>query len=92
VVKPLKNHKIPEIEQLLSGGAVCMNLLHAAHQFGFGAQWLTGFAAYDRQFLDAMGVNSDEQVVGFIHIGTRLLVPEERERPDAEGLLTVAAP
>jgi nitroreductase len=92
VVKPLKNHKIPEIEQLLSGGAVCMNLLHAAHQFGFGAQWLTGFAAYDHPFLAAMGVNSDEQVVGFIHIGTRLLVPEERERPDAKGLLTVVAP
>jgi nitroreductase len=92
VIKPLKNHKVPEIEQLLSGGAVCMNLLHVAHQFGFGAQWLTGFAAYDRQFLDAMGVDSDEQVVGFIHIGTRIQVPDDRERPDAEKLLTVIAP
>jgi nitroreductase len=92
VIKPLKNHKVPEIEQLLSGGAVCMNLLHAAHQFGFGAQWLTGFAAYDRPFLEAIEVTPDEQVIGFIHIGTRRFEPEERERPDVNGLLAVAAP
>ena len=92
VVKPLKKHKVPEIEQLLSGGAVCMNLLHAAHQFGFGAQWLTGFAAYDRPLLEAIGVVADEQVVGYIHIGTRTCEPDERERPDVESLITVAAP
>lgn len=69
-----------------------MNLLHAAHQFGFGAQWLTGFAAYDRPFLEAIEVTPDEQVIGFIHIGTRRFEPEERERPDVNGLLAVAAP
>lgn len=92
VIRPLKNHKVPEVEQLLSGGALCMNLLHAAHQFGFGAQWLTGFAAYDRPVLEALGVDADEQVLGYIHIGTRCMEPGERERPDVAGLLTVAAP
>lgn len=92
VIKPLKNHKVPEIEQLLSGGAVCMNLLHAAHQSGFGAQWLTGFAAYDRPLLESIGVAADEQVLGYIHIGTRSCAPDERERPDVEGMITVAAP
>lgn len=92
VIKTLKNHKVPEIEQLLSGGAVCMNLLHAAHQCGYGAQWLTGFAAYDRPVLEAIGVMTDEQVLGYIHIGTRTCQPDERERPDAAGLLSTAAP
>ncbi len=92
VIKTLNGHKVPEIEQVLSGGAVCMNLLHAAHQFGFGAQWLTGFAAYDRPVLEALGAGDDEQVLGYIHIGTRTCQPVERERPDVAGLLTAAAP
>lgn len=87
-----KNHKVPEIEQLLSAGAVCMNLLHAAHQAGFGAQWLTGFAAYDRVVLAALGVTPEEQVAGFIHIGSRHCDPVERERPDPADLLDIAAP
>jgi nitroreductase len=34
-------HRIPEQEQLLSGGCACFSLLLAAHAHGFGAQWLT---------------------------------------------------
>lgn len=92
VLNPVKGHKVPEIEQLLSGGAVCMNLLHAAHQAGFGAQWLTGFAAYDREVLAAVGVAENESLLGYIHIGTRMESPPERDRPDPAALLTVAAP
>jgi len=92
VLSPVKGHKVPEIEQVLSGGAVCMNLLHAAHQAGFGAQWLTGFAAYDREVLAAVGVAENESLLGYIHIGTRMETAPERERPDPAALLTVAAP
>lgn len=92
VLNPVKGHKVPEIEQVLSAGAVCMNLLHAAHQAGFGAQWLTGFAAYDREVLTAVGLETDEQLIGYIHIGTRTESPGERERPDPAALLTVAPP
>jgi nitroreductase len=38
--------RIPAWEQDLSAGAVCMNLLHAAHTLGFAGTWLTGWAAY----------------------------------------------
>ncbi|MFM6988914.1 MAG: nitroreductase family protein, partial [Arenimonas sp.] len=89
---PVQGHKVPEIEQTLSGGALCMNLLHAAHQAGFGAQWLTGFAAYDREVLAAVGLAEHELLLGYIHIGTRTETPPERERPDPADLLSVAAP
>lgn len=92
VLTPVAGHKVPEIEQVLSGGALCMNLLHAAHQAGFGAQWLTGFAAYDRAVLDAVGLAEHERLLGYIHIGTRTEAPPERERPDPAGLLSIAAP
>jgi nitroreductase len=37
----------PVWEQELSAGAVCMNILHAAHALGYGAKWLTEWVAYD---------------------------------------------
>ncbi len=33
--------KAPEIEQLLSAGSVCFNLMHAAFALGYAASWVT---------------------------------------------------
>ncbi|MDZ4350446.1 MAG: nitroreductase [Xanthomonadaceae bacterium] len=75
-------HKIPEQEQLLSGGAVCFAMLQAAHCLGFGAQWLTGWAAYDPIITGLLGLTDHERVLGFIHIGTARQPAPDRDRPD----------
>ena len=80
-------HKVPEQEQLLSGGAVCFALLQAAQALGFGAQWLTGWAAYDPVVTARLGLGPGETVLGFIHIGTPSEEAPERQRPDAAALL-----
>lgn len=85
-------HKVPEIEQLLSGGAACFSLLLAAQAEGFGAQWLTGWPAYDPIVLERLGVGAHERVLGFIHVGTAPAPGEERQRPDPAGLTTELAP
>lgn len=74
--------KIPEWEQILSAGAVCINLLHAAHACGYAAQWLTEWCAYDATVRTALGLEATEKVAGFIYIGTPSIVPEDRPRPD----------
>lgn len=74
--------RIPEQEQLLSGGCVCFSLLLAADAEGFGAQWLTGWAAYDPVIARHLGLADDERVLGFIHIGTASERAPERTRPD----------
>lgn len=81
-------HKVPEQEQLLTAGCVCFALLQAAQACGFGAQWLTGWMAYDREVAHHLGLAGNEQVVGFIHIGTPRQQAPERERPDPRQLLT----
>jgi len=53
------NHKVPEQEQILSGGAVCFALLQAAQGLGYGAQWLTGWAAYDPVITKRLGVEEN---------------------------------
>ena len=80
-------HKVPVQEQLLSAGCVCFALLQAAQAFGFGAQWLTAWMAYDEPVAAHLGLAADEHIVGFIHIGTPRLDAPERERPDPAALL-----
>jgi nitroreductase len=87
IAHPTPGHKVPEIEQLLSGGAVCFALLQAAQALGFGAQWLTGWAAYDDRVRARLGVGDGERVLGFIHIGTAREPAPERVRPDPASLL-----
>ncbi|MET0655143.1 MAG: nitroreductase [Pseudoxanthomonas sp.] len=82
------DHKVPEQEQLLSAGSVCFALLQAAQALGFGAQWLTGWAAYDEEIGRTLGLQAQETIAGFIHIGTPRLDVPERERPDAAALLS----
>lgn len=73
--------KIPGQEQLLSAGCVAYNLLLGAQALGFGAQWLTGWAAYDRDVANLLGLDAHESVVAFVHIGTVAEPAPERSRP-----------
>lgn len=80
--------KIPEAERRASAACVCLLLLQAAQAEGFGAQWLTGWLAYDRPFLEGpLGLAADEELVGTIAIGTPQVAAPERERPDPAALL-----
>lgn len=90
--QPVCGHKVPEVEQLLSGGAVCLSLLHAAHALGFAAQWLTSWAAYDPVITARLGLHGDEQVLGFIHIGSAAEPASERPRPDLNSRLSEWTP
>ncbi|MBN6151371.1 nitroreductase [Xanthomonas sp. AmX2] len=80
--------KVPQIEQWLSAGSVCFALLQAAQAHGFGAQWLTAWMAYDDAVAAHLGLEANERIAGFIHIGTPKLQAPERERPDPRQLLS----
>jgi nitroreductase len=80
--------KIPEWEQVLSSGAVCMNLVIAANAMGFATSWLTEWYAYDRSVLDRFGVAPEEKMAGFVHIGTANEPREDRVRPALAEIVT----
>ena len=80
--------KIPAQEQLLSAGCVAYNLLLGAQALGFGAQWLTGWAAYDRDAATLFGLADNERIVSFVHIGTARESVPERLRPDVSTLVS----
>ena len=83
------NEKIPPIEQTLSAGAVCLGVLNAALASGWGANWLTGWPAYDRTLLaDELDLDAHEWIAGFIHVGTAKAAPPDRPRPDIASITT----
>ena len=77
----------PVWEQELSAGAVCMNILHAAHALGFGGKWLTEWVAYDASILAALGGAPADKIAGFIYLGSKQSEPEDRERPKLENVV-----
>lgn len=86
------DEKIPEQERLLSAGCVCFALLQATQALGFGAQWLTGWPAYDAEVARWLGLREHEHIAGFIHIGAPKMDAPERERPDPRTLLAEWTP
>lgn len=92
VSRPNRETMIPPMEQELSAGAVCMNLLHGAHALGFHGIWVTGWAANDAEARRLIGLSAEERVAGIVHIGTAREVPAERPRPDIAALVTRWSP
>ena len=73
--------KVPAQEQILSAGCVAYNLLLGAQALGYGAQWLTGWAAYDRDAATLLGLAENEHVIGFVHVGSVLKAAIDGPRP-----------
>jgi nitroreductase len=88
VVSTARPASKPEWEQVLSSGAVCMNIEHAAGALGFASSWITDWYSYDAEAAALFGVVGTEKVAGFIHIGTAAEPLLERERPDIAALTT----
>jgi nitroreductase len=88
VVGPRPHPKVPAWEQELSAAAGAMAMMVAASALGYVANWLTGWAAYDRDVLSALGVKAEEKLVGFIHIGRADRPTEDRPRPALADIVT----
>ena len=89
IVSFTKPHpKVPAFEQELSAGASVMNIVTAATALGYGACWLTGWFAFDRDVLDGLGLKPDEKLAGLVHIGTPTKPSEDRPRPFLSEIVT----
>lgn len=81
IFSPKQSPKIPEVEQFMSAVNVCFALEHAAFALGFAATWMTRWVVLDAAAQTALGARGGERFVGFIHIGTPSIKPEDRPRP-----------
>jgi len=81
-------HRTPEWEQILTAGAACQNILVAASAYGYAAQWITEWYAYDKRVLAALSLGDNERIAGYIYIGSAKEDPKERARPVMEGIVS----
>ncbi len=76
MAKIVEHPKVPEIEQILSAGAAAQNIMVAAHSLGYAGIWRSGDPCFDPNVRAALGGNIDDQIVGFLYLGTaRATVP-----------------
>ena len=83
-----KIDKVPLIEQQMSVGALCQNLLNGAHALGYVAQWLTEWPSYHDKVKERLGHHPSIEFLGFIFIGTAMEKPKERKRVVAEEVVS----
>ena len=89
ISSPVEHPKIDLWEMQLSAGAVCTTLLYAAQSFGYAAQWLTEWYAYNERMLEALGGTAGhDRIAGFIYIGEKIKPPMERTRPDPKMVIS----
>jgi nitroreductase len=86
--KVRKGHNIPEIEQIASASAAAQTIMLAAPALGYGAVWKTGAPAYDPTVKTALGLAEDDDIIGFLYIGTRVGGSSPIPRPEARDFVT----
>jgi nitroreductase len=84
-----RGHKIPEVEQLVSAAAAAENIMLAARAKGFGAMWKTGAPAYDATVKQALGLDAQDDIVGFLYVGTQVGAGSPAPRPAVQDLVSI---
>ena len=85
VIASPKEGRIPIEEQILSAGALCMCILNAALANGWGANWLTGWMANDKELGRlAFNTSKNEFVAGYLYVGSFDESSTDRPRPQLE--------
>lgn len=70
VIATLKAHpKVPEIEQQFSAACAAHGLVLAAFAQGVDAIWRSGKMAFNSWVNNRLGLDSNEQIIGFIYLG-----------------------
>jgi len=80
--------KTPVVEQILSAGAAATLIQLAATAQGFGSIWLSGPNTYRQEVKDALGISADDQIIGFVYMGTPSKPAASKPRPNLENHLT----
>lgn len=83
----LRGHAtVRAIDQTLAAAAAAQNILLAAFALGYGAMWLTGTNCHDPKVKAALGFGAEDEMVGYLYIGTVEEIPPPLPVEDLAGL------
>jgi nitroreductase len=81
VFAPKDVPKVPAWEQLAATVTVVHNLALLLHGCGWGAIWRTGAPSRSAEVRDLLGVTADEQLLGWLYVGTSVAAGNAAPRP-----------
>ncbi|MEU6450591.1 nitroreductase [Streptomyces sp. NPDC046979] len=82
VHRPVPDHpKVPEWEQLVATTGMVTTLSLLLHSHGFASIWRTGPAVQAPLVRKHLGVDGDEQLLGWLYVGTRIASDVAARRP-----------
>lgn len=85
VVARVQSHpNVPPLEQQLSAGCAVMAMQMAAQAQGFGGMWRSGWFMFDRRVHAGLGLEEQDQIVGFLYLGTPADNPATKSGPMPE--------
>ena len=71
LVNTYKEHpKVPAIEQKLSTAAAAQNIMLALNAMNYSCIWRTGKMAFNEMISRELGLNENQEILGYLYIGT----------------------
>jgi len=71
LVNTYKEHpKVPAIEQKLSTAAAAQNIMLALNAMNYSCIWRTGKMAFNEIICKELGLNENQEILGYLYIGT----------------------
>lgn len=88
IAKLTDHYKVPKKEQVITAGCAAHGILLAAYAMGIGAVWRSGDLSYSRHVAEGLGLTGEEEVVGFLYLGTPQNPPREPAKPEVAGFVS----
>ncbi|GLS84695.1 NAD(P)H nitroreductase [Paraferrimonas haliotis] len=83
VIARVSEHpKVPAWEQHVSAGCAIMAMQMAAQAQGLGAIWRTGSYSWHPKLKEALAIEGDDKLVGFLYLGTPAISPKIKPSRD----------
>ena len=73
LINTYKEHpKVPSVEQKLSTATAAQNIMLALNAMDYSCIWRTGKLAFNKEIEKNLGLNSNQQILGYLYIGTEV--------------------
>ncbi|EXJ13507.1 nitroreductase family protein [Imhoffiella purpurea] len=74
ISSPKEDKAVPRFDQQLCAGCTVLTLQLAARALGYSGIWRSGWMMYDGNFHRELGLEEQERIVGFLYLGTPVIV------------------
>lgn len=91
IMKHKPHDKVPRVEQICTTACAVMAIEQAAFAQGLGAIWRTGWLAFDPHVRAGLGLQAEDELVGFLYLGTPAVPTPIKPSKTAAGVFVAAS-